>query len=110
MLTPIERARILRDQVMKTWNPPMRAEDTILVTAVQTATMQTLAFIFGKDICGGLTPPQQTSIDQGTDLLERVLLSGEIPEALPDTLKDYGSNAGVRCDTDDGPCACGAWH
>ncbi len=27
-----------------------------------------------------------------------------------DGLIDYGSNAGVRCDTDDGPCACGAWH
>jgi len=23
---------------------------------------------------------------------------------------DYGSNAGIRCDSDDGPCACGAWH
>ena len=23
---------------------------------------------------------------------------------------DYGSNAGIRCDTDNGPCACGAWH
>lgn len=27
-----------------------------------------------------------------------------------DVAVDYGSNAGVRCDTDDGPCACGAWH
>lgn len=27
-----------------------------------------------------------------------------------DGLIDYGSNAGIRCDTDDGPCACGAWH
>ena len=25
-------------------------------------------------------------------------------------LVDYGSNAGIRCDTDNGPCACGAWH
>lgn len=25
-------------------------------------------------------------------------------------LVDYGSNAGIRCDSDDGPCACGAWH
>lgn len=24
--------------------------------------------------------------------------------------KNYGSNAGIRCDTDEGPCACGAWH
>jgi len=24
--------------------------------------------------------------------------------------KDYGSNAGIKCDMDDGPCACGAWH
>lgn len=24
--------------------------------------------------------------------------------------KDYGRNGGVECDTDDGPCACGAWH
>ncbi len=24
--------------------------------------------------------------------------------------KHYGSNAGIRCDTDDGPCSCGAWH
>ena len=28
----------------------------------------------------------------------------------PHEAKDYGSNAGIRCDTDDGPCACGAWH
>lgn len=24
--------------------------------------------------------------------------------------KDYGTNAGTKCDTNDGPCACGAWH
>ena len=24
--------------------------------------------------------------------------------------KDYGSNAGIKCDMDKGPCACGAWH
>ncbi|MCF7843560.1 hypothetical protein K9M47_01535 [Candidatus Gracilibacteria bacterium] len=23
---------------------------------------------------------------------------------------DYGTNAGVRCDTRSGPCSCGAWH
>lgn len=23
---------------------------------------------------------------------------------------EFGSNAGQRCDTDDGPCSCGAWH
>lgn len=23
---------------------------------------------------------------------------------------DYGTNAGVRCDTGSGPCSCGAWH
>ena len=22
----------------------------------------------------------------------------------------YGRNAGTRCDTNSGPCACGAWH
>jgi len=24
--------------------------------------------------------------------------------------RDFGSNGGVKCDTDNGPCACGAWH
>lgn len=24
--------------------------------------------------------------------------------------KDYGSNGGRKCDTNDGPCSCGAWH
>ena len=24
--------------------------------------------------------------------------------------RDYGMNGGIRCDTDSGPCACGAWH
>ena len=23
---------------------------------------------------------------------------------------DYGTNAGAQCDTNDGPCSCGAWH
>ena len=23
---------------------------------------------------------------------------------------DYSSNAGIKCDMDSGPCACGAWH
>lgn len=23
---------------------------------------------------------------------------------------DLGTNGGVRCDTTEGPCACGAWH
>ena len=24
--------------------------------------------------------------------------------------KDYGTNAGIKCDMGNGPCACGAWH
>lgn len=24
--------------------------------------------------------------------------------------KDYGSNAGIQCDVESGPCSCGAWH
>jgi len=24
--------------------------------------------------------------------------------------KTHRSNGGIRCDVDDGPCACGAWH
>lgn len=23
---------------------------------------------------------------------------------------DMGTNGGVKCDTTEGPCACGAWH
>jgi len=31
-------------------------------------------------------------------------------EAIAKDPNIYGSNAGIRCDTDSGPCACGAWH
>lgn len=44
-----------------------------------------------------------------------------LPSPMPPTLRDRlgaqpmfpgngRSNGGVRCDSDDGPCACGAWH
>lgn len=29
---------------------------------------------------------------------------------IPEEGKDCGSNAGIKCDVGDGPCACGAWH
>lgn len=27
-----------------------------------------------------------------------------------DGMIDYGTNGGIKCDTDNGPCSCGAWH
>lgn len=40
-------------------------------------------------------------------------INGAIVLMLMDAHQRYapvGSNGGVRCDSTDGPCACGAWH
>lgn len=43
------------------------------------------------------------------ETLDRLMReSGEAKDK--NRLINYGSNASIRCDTDNGPCACGAWH
>jgi hypothetical protein len=68
-----KRAGLLRDQVLKTWSPPLIAGGERPADIAQTAVMQTLAFVFGKEFLGELTHAQQTAIDQGVELMERVL-------------------------------------
>jgi len=47
------------------------------------------------------------------DLLKCSLVKGILDLALLQAHQDFvdlGSNGGVKCDTVEGPCACGAWH
>jgi len=46
-------------------------------------------------------------------LTECCVFEGAIDLSIMDAHSKYvdlGTNGGVRCDTTDGPCACGAWH
>ena len=62
--------------------------------------------------CGGLHPDDALNAGGG----QYILGDGHKPDCQlaavigSDSSKNYGSNAGICCDTDDGPCACGAWH
>lgn len=67
----IERATVLRDQVLKTWAPPRQAGQESPADIAQTAAMQGLAWVFGADFLGTLTENQQAAIDQGLALMER---------------------------------------
>jgi hypothetical protein len=67
------RAAALRDQVLKTWDPPLKIGCERPADIAQTAVMQTIAFICGKEFFGELTHAQQAAIDQGYELMERVL-------------------------------------
>ena len=69
------RAKGLRDQVLKIWNPPRIGMGTIYDVA-QTAVMQTLAFVMGRQFLAGLTPVQQAVIDQGQELMEQTIRHG----------------------------------
>ena len=71
---PRIRAELLRDQILKTWRPPLIAGGESRATIVQTSAMQALAFAFGKDLFSELKPAQQCAIDQGVELLEKILL------------------------------------
>lgn len=46
---------------------------------------------------------------------QRVTKNGYLEEGLCPAcrgqhVQTFGSNAGRRCDTSEGPCSCGAWH
>jgi len=66
------RAIALRDQVMKTWNPPRMGSGGPAAIA-QTSVMQTLAWCFGKPFLGPMTPTQERAIDLGLELMTREL-------------------------------------
>lgn len=67
------RAVALRDQVLKTWDPPYLGQNSKPEDIAQTATMQTLAYVFGKEFLPVLTPVQEVAIDSGVALLTKVL-------------------------------------
>lgn len=62
----------IRDQVMKTWSPPLMGMGRPADVA-QTSVMQTLAWVFGKPFLGPLTENQEQAIDKGLDLMKREL-------------------------------------
>lgn len=65
------RAAALRDQVLKTWAPPLFGPATPAQVA-QTSSMQTIAFLMGKEFLPGLNLNQQMAIDQAMELFEQV--------------------------------------
>lgn len=65
-----KRAAILRDQVMKTWNPPLEGLGSPAAVA-QTSVMQTLAWVFGKEYLGALNFAQNRVIDEGLALFAK---------------------------------------
>ena len=73
-MTPAQRAQLVRDQVMETWNPPTRAGESTMADVAQTAVMQTIAFIMGKESLGELTYEQELAIDQGLEMFEAELI------------------------------------
>lgn len=70
-----ERARAakLRDQVLKTWNPPLKAGGESPADIAQTSTMVALAFVFGREFMGELSPNQAAAVDSGAGLMRDVL-------------------------------------
>lgn len=68
-----KRAEQLRDQVFKTWSPPIagRGSDA---TIAQTAVMVTLAWVFGRrEFFTALTLEQHVAIETGLDMFTKVL-------------------------------------
>jgi hypothetical protein len=72
-LTERERAMALRDQVMKTWDPPFSGMGSPACVA-QTSVMQTLAFVYGVQFLPGLTIAQDAAIRGGVEKLNQVLV------------------------------------
>lgn len=70
---PEERAALLRDQVKLTWNPPLRGRG-VDADVAQTAVMQAMGFIMGKDFLGELTDVQSIVVTQGIEMMEGELL------------------------------------
>lgn len=71
-MTELQRAELLRDQVLKTWYPPMGGQCS-MATVAQTAVMQTLAFVFGVEFMPKMTFEQAAAIDGGMSLMNSVL-------------------------------------
>jgi hypothetical protein len=67
------RAALLRDQVMKTWSPPLHGVGRPIDTH-QTSTMLTIAWVFGRSFLGELTPSQDAAIDIGLELYSDALV------------------------------------
>lgn len=63
------KAAALRDQVKKTWNPPLTTGTESLADAAQTSVMLTIVFLLSKDFLGPLTPNQESAIDSGLKFL-----------------------------------------
>ena len=68
-----ERAIKLRDQILKTWNPPLTSGDERKADIAQTSVMLSLAFVFGSEFLGPLTSNQQVAITSGLALFEKVI-------------------------------------
>lgn len=63
-----KRAEQLRDQVLKTWMPPLQAGGECAADIAQTSVMLSLAYVFGKDFLGPLQGNQSAAIDSGLKL------------------------------------------
>jgi len=72
------RAELLRDQILKTWSPPLKSGGESSGVVAQTSVMLTIAFLLGKDFLGQLTEVQQRAIDSGLELFEEVLIGDTV--------------------------------
>ncbi len=77
-LTAEARAALLRDQVMKIWNPPSYGLGTTADIA-QTATMQAFAWVFGRSFLGELTATQDRAIFLGLETFSEALGAESLP-------------------------------
>lgn len=68
----VRRAELLRDQVKLTWSPPQHGIGQP-ADLVQTAVMQTLAWVLGRPFLGDLTDAQETAVADGLKLMEATL-------------------------------------
>lgn len=67
-----KRAEQLRDQVLKTWAPPLVGRGCDAAIA-QTSVMQTLAWVYGREFFIGLTLEQHLAIENGLEMFRKVL-------------------------------------
>jgi hypothetical protein len=77
-LTAEARAALLRDRVMKTWNPPSYGFGTEADIA-QTATMQAIAWVFGRSFLGELTAIQDRAIVLGLEINSEAIGAESLP-------------------------------
>lgn len=68
------RANLLMEQVMKTWEPPRLTGGERPEDIAQTSVMITIAYIMGREfIPDELTDNQRAALDSGLELFNRVL-------------------------------------